>query len=103
LVYGVISALPFLGIRSLYSILSAFEGRSFRNSEDAKTAMSVVPELIVVVILVGAGIRTKQMSKLRKHNKAEYGVAMEELGRDNNDKAGLIPREEQGQPGMSNY
>jgi hypothetical protein len=28
---------------------------------------------------------------------------MEELGRDNNDKAGLIPREEQGQPGMSNY
>jgi tartrate dehydratase alpha subunit/fumarate hydratase class I-like protein len=43
---------------------------NFKNNTAAKVVLSVVPEMIVTVFLVLAGVKTRNISKLRTMNKA---------------------------------
>jgi hypothetical protein len=77
LIWGVIGALPFIGLRALYALLSTFlHSAKFRNSLAIKGALSTAPEMVAVLILAYTGVKTKMMSKSRKMNKDQYVVAM---------------------------
>lgn len=68
---GVLCGLPFLGVREIYAMLSVFIANpNFKNNTAAKVVLSVVPEMIVTVFLVLAGVKTRNISKLRTMNKA---------------------------------
>lgn len=77
LIWGIITALPFIGCRALYALLSTFvQSASFRDSQAVKAAMSTAPEIVTVIVLVYMGVKTKDMSKLRKMNKEQYIAAL---------------------------
>jgi hypothetical protein len=61
LILAVIGALPFIFIRLLYALLSAFShSRSFNpaiGSETTELFMAVLEEMVVVVIYIGTGLK----------------------------------------------
>lgn len=68
MLYGVIVALPSVGLRLIYAIIILvhdIKGSSsdFPKSLAAMVCMSVVPEMITVVILVIVGLNTRNISK----------------------------------------
>jgi hypothetical protein len=74
LLYGVVAVLPFIGVREIYAAGSDFATSSdFTTSFALKVALSVVPEIIVVVILVYGGLKTRNISQvLRNGEKSSY-------------------------------
>ncbi|KAN0096524.1 hypothetical protein V8E51_015329 [Hyaloscypha variabilis] len=71
LLLGVLFALPFLGLRELYGMLSVFiKDPNFKNNTAAKVVLSVIPEMIVTVLFAQAGTRTRNINRLRNMDKA---------------------------------
>lgn len=53
-------------MREIYALLSVFvTDPNFKNETAPKVVLSVVPEMLVTVSLVFAGIRTRNIGKLR--------------------------------------
>jgi hypothetical protein len=74
LLYGVAFALPFIGCRQLYGILSTFlNSPTFSNSLAAKVSLSVVPEMIAVMAFTAAGLSTLQIAQKIKRADKEGG------------------------------
>ncbi|KAG0646430.1 hypothetical protein D0Z07_7622 [Hyphodiscus hymeniophilus] len=75
LLYGVIAALPFIGIRQVYGLKIFIddlnnEGNSkFATSKPAKYLLSAIPEFLAICIFCFVGIRTRHLSKLVKGSK----------------------------------
>ncbi|KAI9640350.1 hypothetical protein NHQ30_011095 [Ciborinia camelliae] len=70
LLWGVTAALPFVGIRVFYAaaVLShMLSGTSngFTRSEGAKVLLGEIPELLVIVVLVGVGFVTRDIVRER--------------------------------------
>jgi hypothetical protein len=68
LLYGVVAALPPVGLRLIYAVITLMleingSSSDFPKSLAAKVCMSVVPEMITVVILVIVGLDTRNISK----------------------------------------
>jgi hypothetical protein len=68
LLYGVTLALPFIAVRLAYAVASFVleldhPTSSFLTSLPIKVCLSVVPEVIVVLVLVVAGIATLNVNK----------------------------------------
>ncbi|MCJ1433824.1 hypothetical protein MMC27_003189 [Xylographa pallens] len=88
LLYGVIAALPLIGLRLIYAIASLLlevngSSSDFTTSLAARVCMSVVPEMIVTLVFVVAGIRTRNMHKTvegrtEHHRDGGAGVLLDE-------------------------
>lgn len=66
LLHGVLVAMPFVGMRMVYGVLSFFlTDPHFAKSTAAKIVLSVIPEVIVTVALLVVGIITRNMWKSR--------------------------------------
>ncbi|MCJ1292779.1 hypothetical protein MMC34_004332 [Xylographa carneopallida] len=68
LLYGVVAALPLVGFRLIYAIVSLLlevngSSSGFTTSVAAKVCMSVVPEMLATIVFVVAGISTRDMHK----------------------------------------
>ena len=68
LLYGILVALPLVVFRLVYGAISLMleldhPNSSFLTSTVAKVLLSTVPEMIVTVILLAAGISTRNMYK----------------------------------------
>lgn len=68
MLYGVVAALPPVGLRLIYAVITLVleinrSSSDFPTSLAAKVCMSVVPEMITVVILVIVGLDTRNISK----------------------------------------
>ncbi|KAJ5664592.1 hypothetical protein N7462_011405 [Penicillium macrosclerotiorum] len=71
LLYGVIATLPFNGIRLVYSVISIIlrvehPHSEFLSSTAVEVCISVVPEMLVVIILIMAGLKTRELNQLFK-------------------------------------
>ncbi|KAE9379548.1 hypothetical protein N431DRAFT_451397 [Stipitochalara longipes BDJ] len=77
LLHGVTVALPFVGIREFGAVLSNFvTSRAFLTSLPAKVCLSVIPEMIVIIILVTAGLAAHDIrGEMKRQRKVdERGV-----------------------------
>ena len=68
LLYGVLAALPLVVFRLVYGVISLMlelnhPHSGFLTSTVAKVLLSTVPEMIVTIILLAAGISTRRMYK----------------------------------------
>lgn len=68
LLYGVLVALPLVVFRLAYGAISLMlelnhPNSSFLTSTVAKVLLSTIPEMIVTIILLAAGISTRNMYK----------------------------------------
>ena len=68
LLYGILVALPLVVFRIVYGAISLIlelnhPNSSFLTSTVAKVLLSTVPEMIVTIILLAAGISTRNMYK----------------------------------------
>lgn len=64
LLYAVSLALPFVGCRELYAVLSTFlTSPTFANSLAIKVCLSVVPEVIAMVLFTAGGLSTLQIAQ----------------------------------------
>ena len=68
LLYAVLAALPLVLLRLIYAIVSLLldlggSGSDFTTSVAAKVVLSVVPEMIVAIVFVVAGIATRDMHR----------------------------------------
>lgn len=71
LLFGVFRGLPFIGLREVYALLSVFiTNPDFKNKTAVKVVMSIIPEMLMTLLLVFVGIRTRNIGKLRNMNKA---------------------------------
>ncbi|KAF2117066.1 hypothetical protein BDV96DRAFT_18022 [Lophiotrema nucula] len=67
LLKSVFVVLPFVLLRTLYSVIATFStDSSFKNSLAAKVCMSVVPEMLLVAVLVASGIITRNIVDKRR-------------------------------------
>ncbi|MCJ1382350.1 hypothetical protein MMC17_005463 [Xylographa soralifera] len=78
LLYSVLVALPLVGIRLLYAVISLLlevsgSSSDFTTSVAAKVCMSVVPEMIATIVFVLAGIVTRNMHKTVEGRNGRYG------------------------------
>lgn len=79
LLYGTLAALPLVVFRLVYGAISLMlelnhPHSSFLTSTVAKVLLSTVPEMIVTIILLAAGIITRNMYKgLGRWRKVEPG------------------------------
>lgn len=75
LLYGLIVALPFIGIRELDAVLSNFvTSHTFLSSLAVKVCLSVVPEMIATVCFVTAGLITRNIKReMEDQRKVESG------------------------------
>ncbi|MCJ1391435.1 hypothetical protein MMC18_004299 [Xylographa bjoerkii] len=77
LLYGVLVALPLVALRLIYAIISLFleaggSSSAFTTSVAVKVCMSVVPEMIVTIVFVVAGISTRSMHKTASRQNGHY-------------------------------
>ncbi|MCJ1323195.1 hypothetical protein MMC15_008549 [Xylographa vitiligo] len=75
--YGVVAALPLVGIRLVYAIASLLlevngSSSDFPTSLAAKVCMSVVPEMIATVVFVVAGVSTRDMHRTSEGRNGYY-------------------------------
>ena len=75
--YGVVAALPLVGIRLVYAIVSLLlevngSSSDFPTSLAAKVCMSVVPEMIATIVFVVAGISTRDMHRTSEGRNGYY-------------------------------
>ena len=68
LLYGILLALPLVVFRLVYGAISLMlelnhPNSSFLTSTVAKVLLSTVPEMIVTIILLAAGLSTRNMYK----------------------------------------
>jgi hypothetical protein len=62
--YAVSLALPFIGCRELYAILTTFlTSQSFATSLVAKVLLMVVPEMIAVTVFTAVGLSTLKIAQ----------------------------------------
>jgi len=62
LLYGVIFALPFIGLRTVYAVCTVFvTSPGFSSSLAAKVCLSVVPEMIVTLGFIVVGVATRDI------------------------------------------
>jgi hypothetical protein len=67
LLYGVATAMPFLGIREIDAVLSYFvKSEKFLTSLAVKVCLNVAPEMITVLVLVIAGIAARDIRRTMK-------------------------------------
>lgn len=67
----MLCGLPFLGVREIYASLAVFiTNPNFKNETAPKVVLSVVPEMLVTLSLVFAGIKTRNIGKLRNKSQA---------------------------------
>lgn len=69
MLYGVIATLPFNGLRLVYSVASLIlrvehPTSGFLSSTAVEVCLGVVPEMLVVIILVVAGLKTRGVREL---------------------------------------
>jgi hypothetical protein len=66
LLTGTTITLPFLGIRVLYSTISAFDPKinSFTGPIAYRIVLGTVMELVVVIVLLGFGVATRGVAKM---------------------------------------
>lgn len=80
LLFGTITALPFLGIRILYSTVAVFD--TSINSQTGplvyRVVLGVVMELLVVIVLLGFGIATRRVGRVEE--KGEWKAVSAGLG-----------------------
>jgi hypothetical protein len=63
LLFGVVTAMPFVGLRELDAFLSNFvTSESFLTSLPVKICLSVVPEIIATIAFVAAGFAARNYS-----------------------------------------
>jgi uncharacterized membrane protein YjgN (DUF898 family) len=84
LLIGTTVALPFLAIRILYSVISAFDSKinAFTGPISYRVVLSVLMELIVVIILAVFGVLTRDIER-------DYQAANLEEGHSLNSEANL--------------
>lgn len=73
---AVILALPFIGIRVLYSLVALCTRKAYLNpvtgSLTVRILLSFLPELITTLLFIAAGIRTDQVARAaRAHDRQD--------------------------------
>lgn len=86
MVFCVLFALPFIGIRVLYSLVALCTRKSYLNpvtgSITIRVLLGFLPELIPTIMFIAVGIATQNIRKVsgEKRDNGEFRQSSEEIG-----------------------